>query len=326
MRNYVNVESHLRPDVGRPLVWLGEDYARQILRERPDSVEGWKNLAQIELFREPLVNPSPRFRMPFDPVFDLSLVRATYALGRALALAPSDFVTLVGLRVAYESRVMNESLLPILDRIVAAHPINLHQVQQQSMAKQARAEIERKLGSRPSLTWRNLSELDQIVTALLVSGRAATAADLLEKAHPPEQAAWQVVDQTATLRLHLGEPARARSLIEKAATAPSPAARDARIGTAYFVEGDFDAARTHYRQALAADPASFEARYSLAVLEQDAGDAIAAHEQAAEAIKIAPNEATRLAARVIASSVARFSRKAAGPVAGQADQGGLRSP
>ncbi len=306
LRNYVNFEAQVRPDVARPLVWLGEDFARRILRDSPDSFDGWKNLGQIELFRDPPGAPSPRFRLPYDPVFDLSLIRATYALKRAAQVEPNDFLTLIYLRMVYEARAMNEAILPILDRLAAVRPINVQQVDQQSKAKAARAEVEGKLGARPSLTWGNKSELAQVETALLASGRAASAAELLEAANPAGRASWEVVDRTATLWLHLGEPARARKLLEKAAGLQNAAIREARIGTTYLVEGNFAAARRHYRRALEASPDCFEAHYSLAVLEQDAGDAAAAYDHAFQAIKLAPHEAGRSAARMIASSVARF--------------------
>ena len=57
--------------------------------------------------------PSPRFRAPFDPVLDLSMVRATYALRRASELAPRDFSTLLSLQMAYDFRLMNEAALPL---------------------------------------------------------------------------------------------------------------------------------------------------------------------------------------------------------------------
>ncbi len=313
LRKYVNFEAQVRPDVARPLVWLGEDYARRILRDSPDSVDGWKNLGQIELFRDPPGAPSPRFRLPYDPVFDLSLIRATYALKRAAQVAPGDFLTLIYLRMAYEARAMNEALLPILDRLVAVHPINVQQVDQQARARAARAEVERKLGARPSLTWGNKSDLARIENALLASGRAASAAELHEAANPAEGAPWEVVDRAATLWLHLGEPARARKFLEKAAGPQKPAIRQARIGATYLVEGDFAAARRHYRRALEESPDCFEAQYSLAVLEQDAGDAGAAYDHAFQAINLAPHEAGRSAARAIASGVARFRAGPAQP-------------
>ena len=46
----------------------------------------------IQLFREIFgaKDPIPRFRLPFDPVFDLSLVRGTYELKKALEIDPDE--------------------------------------------------------------------------------------------------------------------------------------------------------------------------------------------------------------------------------------------
>ena len=99
-----------RTELVWPLVWLGLDNCRGILREEPDSAIGWKMLGQIEIAREPAAAypPSPRYRLPFDPVADLSLVRATYALRRALEREPDDMTTLHrarrGLRPAGHAR------------------------------------------------------------------------------------------------------------------------------------------------------------------------------------------------------------------------------
>ena len=81
-----------------------------------------------------------------------------------------------------------------------------------------------------------------------------------------------------------------------------------RIGTTYLVEGDFDEATRHYEQAIKADPNLFEAHYCLAVLEQDRGNAQAAHDQAVLALAAAKDGISRSAARAIANAVARFAR------------------
>jgi tetratricopeptide (TPR) repeat protein len=187
------------------------------------------------------------------------------------------------------------------------------------MAPKAMEELEprrafhrRELGDPPATTWRNMAELDRVVTGLLATGRVATAADLLEQANPPERASWDVLDRMAMLRLHLGEPARARALWTRVlGQAPDPAVAAARIGATYLAEQDFEAARRAYRRALAAKPGLFEACYSLAVLEQDAGDATAAYELARQAVAGAPNDRSRQAAATIAAAVRRF---AASPV------------
>ena len=116
-RKYVTALAGRRDALARPLVWLGLDDARRVLQVAPDSIESWKDQGQLQLFREPPAPNSPRFRAMFDPVFDLSIVRATYALRRALELAPNDTVSLVTLKMAYDVRLMHEAVLPILDRL-----------------------------------------------------------------------------------------------------------------------------------------------------------------------------------------------------------------
>ncbi|HKI21150.1 MAG TPA: hypothetical protein VKA15_24875, partial [Isosphaeraceae bacterium] len=309
-RNYVQVLAQVRGDLARPLVWLGLADAHRILERDPESFIGWKIRGQTELNRELVTVPNPRFSASYDPVHDLSLVRATYALRRALEQDPDDFLTLMDLKRAYDFRLMNEAALPLSDRLVSVYPKNKIQGQVQAITQSERGEYEKKLGPAPPTTWQNLSELDQIVTEQLATGRAESAARLLERANPPERASWEVIDRIATLRLHLGEPGLARALWLKATSVPQPAIRDARVGTTYLVEGDFKAARRYYWQSLQAKPDLFEARYSLAVLEQDAGDATAAYEQASKAMEFAPDApAARTASRTIASGVARFARR-----------------
>jgi tetratricopeptide (TPR) repeat protein len=236
------------------------------------------------------------------------MVRATYALRHALEWDPGDFTTLWDLKKAYDFRLMNEAVVSISDRLVLVYPKNRSQALVLATIQSERPQYERKLGTSPLTTWNNLSELDQIVTKQLATGRTESAAALLERANPPERASWEVIDRIATLRLHLGEPSLARSLWQKATSVPEPAVRDARIGTTYLVEGDFNTARRYYLQAIQAKPDLFEARYSLAVLEQDDGNAMACFEQARQAVKSAPDASAQTAARTVASSVARFAR------------------
>jgi tetratricopeptide (TPR) repeat protein len=310
VRNYMNFSAG-QSDLTRPLAWLGQDYARRLIATDPDSSEGWKTLGQIELLRETPAQPAPRFRMPFDPVFDLALVRATAAFRRASELTPRDFMTLIGMEQVFELRQMDEALLPVLDRLAELQPINAYQRAHQAQVDAARVQLRLKLGSQPATSWKNLGELDQLVSDQLAHGRAATAAAILERAYAAEKAPWEIIDQAATLHLHLGEPERARMLWLRASTSPRPAIRDARIAVADLADGQLDAARGRYEQALAADPAFFEARYGLAILEQDAGRAAAAYEHALAAIDSAPTDAARFAARALASAVARFAHSEA---------------
>jgi tetratricopeptide (TPR) repeat protein len=280
----------------RPLVWVGLDDCRRLLRRDPDSAAGWTNLGIIELFRELAPEPVARLRAPFDPIYDLSIIRATCALRRARQLAPRKPLITNILKIAYDSRLMHEAALPLVDRITTERD------------GVTPGDYENKMGALPPLGWKNLSELDQVVTALLASGRAESAVSVLEKASAAESAPWDIADRKATLRLHLGEAPRARVAWERTTTEPVAGLREARIGTTFLAENDFDAARKHYRLALAKKADLFEALYCLAVLEQDAGNAGAAFELAKKAVAAAPNEASRAAARLIMSSVVRFAR------------------
>jgi tetratricopeptide (TPR) repeat protein len=279
----------------RSLAWLGLDNARALLRQEPDSLDGWMNLGMIELSREQR-EPVARFRASFDPIYDLSIVRATAAFRRALELAPRNRVAASSLKLAYDVRLMHEPALALLDPRVP------------SADKSTRADYEAKMGPQPPSDWRNLSDLDQRVTALLASGRAESAVALLEKARAAEHSPWDMADRIATLRLHLGEPARARAAWENSVEGPQTAVREARIGTTYLAENDYESARKHYRLALDAKADLFEALYCLAVLEADAGDAAAAFALGKKATAAAPNEASRSAARFLTTRVARFAR------------------
>jgi tetratricopeptide (TPR) repeat protein len=288
---------HMGPSGGektRSLAWLGMDATRELLRQEPDLVDGWINLGVIELVRG--YEPLARFRAAFDPVYDLSTARATAALRRALELEPGNPAAASALVGAYDSRLMHEPALGLLH------------LTEQNTKGSTRADYQRKMGPRPPTEWRNLSELDQRVTDLLASGRVETAVVLLEKARAAEHAPWDMADRIATLRLYLGEPARARAAWEDAVEVPQPAVREARIGATYLAENDFESARKHYRLALEAKPDLFEALYSLAVLEADAGDAATAYALAKKAVAAAPDEASRAAARLLSTRLARFAR------------------
>jgi tetratricopeptide (TPR) repeat protein len=295
------------PSRGKPLMLLGSGYARRLREAEPSNANGWKQTGVLEMLREPgsmpgdpNSSPVARFRMAFDPVFDLSLVRATYALRRAAELAPNDFTTHLLLKTIFEFRKMAEAELPPLDRLVELTPINAIQRQNQAMAEEMRRSIRSELGPPPPTRWENLTDLARIVNELLASGRAETAADYLEQAEPADTRSWAETDRIATLRLHLGQAERARTLWQNAASPPKVGLRESRIGFARMAEGSLDAARESFRAALAADPKQFDAYYGLAVLELDLGHAPEALAAAEMAATLAPHDTARTTAREIA--------------------------
>ena len=90
-----------------------------------------------------------RFGASYDPVYDLSLVRATYALRRALELGPDDFMTLMDLKMAYDVRLMNEAAVPLSDRLVSVYPKNALRRTVQAIARSERVKYDQKLGTAP---------------------------------------------------------------------------------------------------------------------------------------------------------------------------------
>src|SRR5262249_36011081 len=152
---------------------LGASYARKLLRIDPDDAEAWKLIGQFEVLRESTaLEPVPRFRMPFDPVFDLSSVRATYALKHALESKPDDFLALMMLEHSFESRAMTEAAWPLVARLAALTPLNGRQAESQKRAEASRSSLRAALGPIPPASWENLSQLGQIVNGLLGGGRA----------------------------------------------------------------------------------------------------------------------------------------------------------
>ena len=76
IRNYLGAIPAERGDLIRPLAWLGFDDARRIIQVAPESSDGWQSVGQIEMLRAALPERAPRYRLPYDPIEDLSAVRA----------------------------------------------------------------------------------------------------------------------------------------------------------------------------------------------------------------------------------------------------------
>ena len=303
LRHYLSAPALIYTDLARPLAWLGLDDARRVLRAIPDSPEGWKLAGQIELSREPLPN-SPRFRLPFDPVLDLSIVRATYALRHGWELSASDFTSLYMLIHSYEQRLMYEAALPMTEQLLSRYPINHDQSTYQDEARLKLPEYQKKLGTPPPSTWRNLAELDQIVTAMLGWGRAETPRTCSRKATLRSGCRGRSSTGLQLCGCTSGSPPRTCASGKRRPRPPSRRSR--RPGSARLTSSKGTSKRLAraYREALRAKPDLFEACFSLAVLEEDAGDATASYELAKKAIAIAPDDLSRSAARTITNSVA----------------------
>ncbi len=305
-----NLQSRGRHDLARALVPLGLDHARRVRDAEPRSAVGWKLLGQLELARVPAApgRVVPRAGMPFDPIADLGPMRGTYALVESLGREPTGPTAQFLLAESYRSRGLDDAALPLYERLDDRTPVNTAQRWTQARARERIAEIRARIG--PDLTpptRPNADALERAVVALLKRGRANSAADLLEVEIPASARSWAAADRLATLRLHLGDPAEARRAWIEAPAPADAAVRAARVALTHLVEGNFDAARKGYREALAADPALFEALYGLAVLEHDAGRAVEALAAAGKAVAPAPGAAAREAAHALAEAAKPYT-------------------
>ncbi|MEO6807914.1 MAG: tetratricopeptide repeat protein, partial [Isosphaeraceae bacterium] len=309
LRNVVAaLQSRRRTDRADPLILLGQGHARRALAIRPGAADGWKWLGQLEWSREQVSEtPVARFRKPFDPTFDLISVRSTYTLRRALELSGDDFSTLISLMLVYQARMMNQETLQVMERLSRLSPINPSQAALLDHLPIEIAKLRATLGPEPGEGWKNLSDLNAQWNARLDAGRVASAADLLERAYRAEGRPWTVTDRLATLWLHLGEPGRARIAWQAAIKPPRPALVSARVAVTYLIEGDFDAARRAYQDALAAEPDLFEAHYALAVLERDAGRASQSLKSAKGAVEHAPTDVSKSAANELVTEVQPYA-------------------
>lgn len=298
-----------RGELARPMVLLGLDYARRSRDAQPDDFAAWKLVGQLlgtfDLIGTP-EQPSRRYASPFDPVFDLPPARAVFGLQEARRRGPDDTRTLLTLGIVLQSAGLYEEALPVWSRLTTLDPPQIsrpNRLQAQAEARRQEAQARQALGEEPSTAWRNRAELEEAVEKLLRTGRARSAADLLERAHPPRSRSWEVADRLATLRLHAGQPAEARA-VWQAFASPSSAERvralaSSRIGMTHLVTDEFDSAIHWFRDAARIEPRLFEAWYGLAIAEQDAGRAAGAAEAARRAVELAPNSVAREAARTV---------------------------
>lgn len=291
--------------VARPILLYGIGVGQTLARLAPDEAASWKWLGLLESVREPvgsLEQPVARFRKPWDPVFDLSAVRAIRALKRSLDLKADDMKVMVALAGLYQSRGMNAEALELMERLGRLDPPN----QTRSVTAMARAmaagqaeALRAKLGEEPSRSWSNQDELDRAVEARLERGWTRSAADLLEESHPPRSRSWPVADRLAALWMNLGETERARQAWRSAVNPPRPALVAARVAASHYADSQLDEARKAYEEALRAEPELYEALYGLACVERDAGRAAKAREVAEKAIRAAPTREAREAAEVV---------------------------
>ncbi len=260
----------------RPLLLLGRAHAGRAGRQDPEAIGPLKLLGQFSLLDDPTgaVGQSGRYRRPFDPAFDLSVVRATYQFREAWQRDRDDFLSLFSLANLYQARGMNAAELEVRRILAELVPINPSQARFIAESVQRVRELEGFLEESPPTDWSNRAELDERVELLLDQGRVELAAEVLEEAYRETPPPWSEIDRLAVLRLHLGDPEAAREtwLRPDAGDPPRPALRETRVAHTELIQGRLDRARAGFEAALDLEPDLFEAQYGLMQVAVEAGD------------------------------------------------------
>ncbi len=190
--------------------------------------------------------PIPRFRLPFDPTIDLHPVTAPYQLRQALPIAPDEGVCLFYLSLLDTMRGMDESAIPLLDRVRPA----AEQEPRTAAAEGPRARSgwpRSAAGSapEPATKWANLSELEQVYDRLDQVGPGGDCRRRdrrrAPRRRPPVGLGRPTRDDPPPPR-----PARPRPRRLADRRGRPPALQAARVAATYLVEGDLEAARRAY--------------------------------------------------------------------------------
>ncbi len=146
----------------------------------------------------------------------------------------------------------------------------------------------------PLPRWEGRDGLDRAIMDLLARGRPEAAVRIFASAeNQGVMPSWATCDRVAAALLHLGRPAEARRVWERAAEPPSRAIRLTRLATSALAALDLPVAERMYRAALELDGGLGEAWCGLALLYMQRGDARACVEAARAALRLPTTPAQR---------------------------------
>jgi tetratricopeptide (TPR) repeat protein len=253
---------------------LAADRLRLALDANPAVAAQWTMLGNcywnmIPDLRLPLPGPDG----PWDPATGLLPAQASFCYRRALERNPRQLGALVSLRHAFQARRMRDAEHAIADQAHRAGMI----LDAGNLSTPSRTESP---GASPHGPSENATDgLSRTIANLVHEGRGEAAARLVVEAGNPEIILdWPSADRVAATLFHLGRPADARRLWERAQVPKSgqPALRLARIAAAALAALDATTAEQTYRAALEHDPTLGEAWFGLALLHTQRGNAAAA--------------------------------------------------
>jgi tetratricopeptide (TPR) repeat protein len=266
-----------RRSLGRVMLLQSGAQARELLAALGASARVARLLAQSALGTYAQLGPS-KFSPDTGPEPLLGLARARYFLSRALAHAPADFQVTSSM-VAIAERVGDPDALWVAGSRLAS--LRARTAPEYELQRQARMMLRNLLAVRaaelPPLPPVTVAELLANTQTFVSAGRFMRALDTIEsylRDAPGESLPWQLADLRAMLFLLNGYPQQARQVLtENGASAPTPAALNARLASTYFVEGRLSEAADLYGSAIASAPIGPATRFGLAISRLELGDA-----------------------------------------------------
>lgn len=280
-----------------PVLFNALDRASLALAEDPKRAATWTLLGNCHWNLIPdLTTPPPKPEATWDPFTSLPWAQLTFCHRQAVQLAPEDASALRFLYDAYRVRGMADAQLEIGGRLlshprVAADLAKVLHVQLQ--------ELRRVLGPPVQVKGHiGLNLLPEVVQ--LSDRRPETAVRLIEEAESRSSLewTWPLAEAVACTLMHLGRPADARKVWQKATLLPSDiqpseSLLQCRLGDTYLVERDFENAGRCYRAAFAADPKRTEACWGLVMLNIQQGQAAPALRACRQALTLPLTDRTR---------------------------------
>jgi tetratricopeptide (TPR) repeat protein len=277
------VQSRARADwrLGVSPLLLAFDRLRQGIASDPTAAANWATLGTTcwDMVPEAMAPPHGPDE-PWELASGLLPAQATFCLRRAIALDPGEIAAPALLSLMFEAQAMSDAKRTIDVRLfrglasarLAGTPLAVAGDRRTVIWPGARSDTNKTnlaadVEDERLPAWQGPEGLDRTVTGLLTLGRPEAAVRLFEAAEDQHaDPLWSTCDRVAAALLHLGRPLEARRVWVRAAAAPSPALRQARLATAALAALDFSAAEQGYRAALRLDADTGEAWVGLALL------------------------------------------------------------
>jgi tetratricopeptide (TPR) repeat protein len=252
-----------------PILLAALDRAEAALQDEPARAATWLLLSSCHWSLLPELRGPPRAALQgWDPETGLAWAQATYCVRRGLEGAPDDVALLRTLFRSYAARDLVDAQDEVAERLRGLN---------QPVPWSERGSLPGRGAFDPGPLPREPTpeQLPLLLAQLLDNHQPATALRLVEQPLARGEAVWDwpLADRLAGASLHLGRPALARQVWQRAKAPPAEAVRHSRLGDACWVERDFESAIAHYQKARRLDPQLVEPCWALAYLYAERGQA-----------------------------------------------------